>query len=480
MALSVATATPVPTPTPTHTPTPVPTPTPEFTPTPMPTPTPSTPQLVVNGTYNVRTGPSTNYARAGQVQAGQTLDIVGKNPDGSWWQVCCVDGQQVWIKADLAPSQGPTDAVAVAANIPPMPTPAPQQAPAVAGACSFGYGVQAHMVHNDQAPRVMDVTKAMGFNWVKQQVEWSIFEPSKGNYQWASLDGIVNAANGAGISLLFSVVNAPKWARPGGDFSVGGPPNNPQDFADFLGALAGKYCGSSVKALEVWNEQNLHYEWGNQQIDPAAYIALLKPSHAAIKASCPSMIVISGALTPAGPNPPYAEDDFRYLEGMLQNGLARYCDAIGVHPSGYNLGPDVRWEQGCEFITQQGSSFRGACDNPHHSWSFRSTMEGYWNYLNAHGATNRCLWPTEFGWAAGGAYDPNYGYANDNTLQEQAEWTVRAYQIMKNEWGFVGPAFLWNLNFRVVADGTEKAQWGIVDPFWGALPAYTALQQMPK
>ena len=46
-------------------------------------------------------------------------------------------------------------------------------------------------------------------------------------------------------------------------------------------------------------------------------------------------------------------------------------------------------------------------------------------------------------------------------FDEQAAWTVEAYQMMQ-EWGWVGPAFLWNLNFRVVADGTEKAQWGIV------------------
>jgi hypothetical protein len=51
--------------------------------------------------------------------------------------------------------------------------------------------------------------------------------------------------------------------------------------------------------------------------------------------------------------------------------------------------------------------------------------------------------------------------------------------MMKN-WGWVGPAFLWNLNFRVVANGSEKAQWGIVDPGWGPLPAYSALAAMPK
>ena len=28
--------------------------------------------------------------------------------------------------------------------------------------------------------------------------------------------------------------------------------------------MAGQFCGTSLKAIEVWNEQNLHYEWGNQ------------------------------------------------------------------------------------------------------------------------------------------------------------------------------------------------------------------------
>jgi hypothetical protein len=64
-------------------------------------------------------------------------------------------------------------------------------------------------------------------------------------------------------------------------------------------------------------------------------------------------------------------------------------------------------------------------------------------------------------------------------MDEQAKWTAEAYQLMK-QWGFVGVAFLWNLNFRVVAPGTEKAQWGIVAGDWSALPAYSALKSMPK
>ncbi len=463
--------------------------------TPVASPTPDFATLTSGQAVNVREGPSTAYSVIGQVRPGGSYRILGKNDAGDWWQID-LDGTPGWTIDSLTNANGNLGSVAVVTDIPeppqqvaaaaaPAQASAPASAPAVSaprpsGGIPFGYGVQAHMVHNDQAGLVMQKTAGMGFNWVKQQVEWKVFESSQGNPDFNSLEGIVAAANGAGINLLFSVVNAPDWAREAGfDKSVGGPPRDPQTFANFLGALAGKYCGSSVKALEVWNEQNLHYEWGNMPLNPAAYMDLLRPSYAAIKNACPSMWVVSGALTPAGNNGNFAIDDFTYLEGMFQNGLANYADAIGAHPSGYNVPASATWQDACGVIQRTGNSFNGACDSPHHSWSFRSTMEGYRNIANVYGAGNKQIWPTEFGWAAGGAFDPRYAYANDNSYEEQAAWTVEAYQMMRN-WGWVAPPILWNLNFRVVANGTEKAQWGIVDAGWGALPVYHALANMPK
>ena len=172
-------------------------------------------------------------------------------------------------------------------------------------------------------------------------------------------------------------MNAPKLVSRSRLRRYGGRASGrPADFCQFLGRLAGEYCGSSVKAIEVWNEQNLHYEWGNRPINPSEYMALLRPSYGAIKAACPSMYVISGALTPAGDNGSLAMDDFRYFEAMLQQGLANYVDGFGAHPSGYNVPPSAVWQSACDAIQQTGNqNFNGACDNPHHSWSFRSTME---------------------------------------------------------------------------------------------------------
>ena len=345
---------------------------------------------------------------------------------------------------------------------------------------NFGYGIQAHMVHNGQAGAVMNQINGLGFGWVKQQVEWKHFEAAKGAYEWGSLDEIVAAANASGIKVLWSVVNAPPWARSGQDLSVGGPPNNPQDLADFMGALASRYCNSSVKAIEVWNEQNLHYEWGNMPINPAAYVNLLKPSYNRIKSVCPGMIVISGALTPTGAPAPLAMDDYAYLEGMYQAGVKNFSDAIGAHPSGFNVAPWVKGVQdACDFITAQGSSFQGPCNTLHHSWSFYATLNGYYKIMQKYGDGRKKIWPTEFGWATNWIGDPSYGYAADNTRAEQAEWTVRAYQLMK-QWGFVGVAFLWNLNFEVVAPGTEKAQWAIINGDWSPTQTYNALRTMSK
>ena len=473
---------------------------------PTPTPEPQFARLSSGQIVNVRQGPSTQYPVIGQVQPGVVYRILGKNQGGDWWQLD-LDGQVGWTIGSLVSSAGDLNSVSVITDIPAPPAPQvaqvaepaaaeqrqaePEAAPAAAaapavsapaptGGGNFGYGVQAHMVHNNYAGKVMQMTTGMGFNWVKQQIEWRVFEANQGQIDWGSMEGIVNAANASGVNLLFSVVNAPDWARePGFDRSVGGPPLDPQTFANFNGALAGRYCGSSVKAIEVWNEQNLHYEWGNKPLNAAEYVQLLAPSYAAIKAACPSMLVISGALTPAGNNGNLAMDDMIYLEQMFQAGLNNYADGIGAHPSGYNVPPSYTWETACEAIQRYGNSFNGACDSPHHSWSFRSTMEGYRNLAVRYGAGNKLIWPTEFGWAAGGAFDARYAYANDNSYEEQAAWTVESYQMMRN-WGWVGPAILWNLNFRVVANGTEKAQWGIVDPSWKPLPVYNALRDMPK
>jgi hypothetical protein len=68
----------------------------------------------------------------GAVNQGQGFDVIGKNADGTWWQFCCVNGQQAWIFGDLVSVEN-AESVPVAQNIPAAPVaqaPQPTQPPA--------------------------------------------------------------------------------------------------------------------------------------------------------------------------------------------------------------------------------------------------------------------------------------------------------------------------------------------------------------
>ncbi len=451
------------------------TPTPEIPPTPTPTPTPEFAGLTSGQIVNIREGPSTAYPLVGQLEPGRFYRITGKNEGNDWWQIELADGGKGWVFGQLVQPSGDLGGVAVITDIPKPPAPAPAAAgpaavtgaPPPAGGGSFGYGFQIQPWGGADIGFAINATKGAGFNWLKIQVPWKDIESGgKGQLGWGGLDSIVNQIDGAGLNLLLSIVKAPNWARPANtDLSVEGPPANNQDFADFLGAVAARYKGR-VEAIEVWNEQNLWYEWGGEPLDPARYVDMLCKAYAAIKAADPNMFVISGALTPTGVNDgKIAIDDFIYLQRMYDAGAKNCMDGVGAHPSGYNNPPDVRFG----YNDPAEPSFKN-----HPSFFFQDTMMRYRDVMIKYGDVNKRIWPTEFGWASDPNPVPGYEYARDVTLEEQARYLVTAYQLMK-QWGFVGPAFAWNLNFGITNPGTELAQFAI----WGR-PAYDALKSMPK
>lgn len=101
---------------------PVDTPTPETPPT-EPPPPPA--QLSVSADIvNVRQGPGTTYGLVGSAEQGAQLSIIGKNEQGDWWQICCVNGEPGWVFSQLVDAQN-TEGVEVAANIPAAPAPPP-------------------------------------------------------------------------------------------------------------------------------------------------------------------------------------------------------------------------------------------------------------------------------------------------------------------------------------------------------------------
>jgi hypothetical protein len=349
----------------------------------------------------------------------------------------------------------------------------------------FGYGIAA-----DGLPLpdyTMGQVESLGLSWVKQQVRWEDFELTPGQMDWSGYDAVVEAANNHGLRVMLSVVGAPEWTRTYFDSNPeAAPPDDLSLFADFLGRLVDRYQGR-IHAIEVWNEQNLDREWDTAAgVEPARYVEMLRLAYQVIKSRDPNIIVISGALSPVGgtatdPNNPSRigyMDDFQYYQEMIANGFLSYCDCVGVHHNGYNIPPNVAWDDDYQDDT---ATFRGFWDTPHPSWSFRSTL---WRYSDAiSGMKPLCI--TEFGWASSeglGGYPVGFGFALDNSLDEQAQYATQAFQLMR-EWGFVRMAFLWNLNYANTGPRTPddpNAPYSLIDYNGVARPSFDAIRTMEK
>lgn len=131
----IVTATPPPTPTSTPGP-PTEPPPPTFTPGPPTaaptntgTPLPPVTIRVKVDKANVRQGPSNFYPPVTRLDAGTDVTVVGRNRDGDWWKICCVNGQDVWIADSVVEVTGPIWAVAEVTGIPPPPPTATRPPP---------------------------------------------------------------------------------------------------------------------------------------------------------------------------------------------------------------------------------------------------------------------------------------------------------------------------------------------------------------
>jgi len=357
---------------------------------------------------------------------------------------------------------------------------------------TFGYGIQVNGFDDPDGSIAM--TKQLGMTWIKQQVVWGSLEHEKGNVDWSGLDRIVRKANKADLKIMLSVVTAPTWSHPaiGADpkddpNGIKAPPDDPNAYANFVAQVVQreKDLGYPVHAVEVWNEQNLMREWRTspQKIDAARYIQMLTATYKRVKAIDPNIVVISGALSPTGvDNGVDAVDDLKYLQQMVNYGLVSNADCIGVHHNGINLPPDVPYQDAPKNAKAAKATFRGPFDNPHHSWSFYTTLNETARIVNK----QKPLCITEFGWPSSvGISTPvrdGFGFAGDNTLQEQADYIVKAFALMK-QWGFVKLAFLWNLNFNTVTSDpttTDNAIYSVLTAGGTQRPAFDALGKMPK
>jgi hypothetical protein len=369
------------------------------------------------------------------------------------------------------------------------PEVAPEEVAGVEGAFpadQFGYGIQIHgnATVGNPAETMQAVHEQLGMNWVKAQIQWWLVEPEQNDAtdQWFFYDAVIDEAHNKGLRLMLSVVGAPAWTRAAG--GENGPPHDYNEYARFLSELIDRHPGK-IDAIEVWNEQNLDREWTSANgISPEDYVRFLQVAYKTIKAKDPNIIVISGALSPTGTGDWVRwADDFEYLDRALAAGMLDFADCVGAHHNGYNIGPDVAWDQTGSSPKAATATFRGPFDNPHHSWSFYSTINTYADKVQAVDP-NKKLCVTEFGWATSEGYTEypiGFEFAQDNTLQDQADYIVQAFTQM-NESNDVWLAFLFNFDFGNKGGGPtdDPVPYSIIDTQGIPRPAFGAVAAMPK
>ncbi len=371
----------------------------------------------------------------------------------------------LWPADAVVPQQPPSQQSLQLTSLPSIPA----AGTSAYRAKSPEYGMNVFLWNNPSTTQrdLQKLTDA-GFGWQKTLFQWRQIEGAgKGIFDWTEADRVVKASNDAGVKIIARVDFQPSWARADG--ANNGPPDNYQDYADFVRALVNRYKTGSpygrIYAIEVWNEPNLSREWGNQKPDATQYVQLLKLAYQAAKQADPNVTVISAGLSPTETWNDEATPDDVFLQQMYDAGAAAYFDVLGAHGAGYKAPPEMSLDQVAADPNYGGHRF----------FAFRR-VEDLRNVMVRNGDSAKQVWLTEFGWTSDQVH-PAYSWFAV-TEDQKAQYIVGAYKWAADHWApWIGVMTLWNLPDPSWTTDREEYWWSIANADGSDRPAYTQLKQ---
>ena len=193
-------------------------------------------------------------------------------------------------------------------------------------ATSFGMHIQSGVLSSQPWPSV----PIGGMRLWDTDTTWYELEPSKGIYNWSTLDGYLSLAQAHNIDVLYTFGGTPLWGASGSSPNCGYapvnpgscyPPTNIQDWDNFVTALVVHSAGK-IKYWEVWNEANLSEYWTG---DVPTLATLAQHAYKIIKAANPNAVVLSPSSTGA------ATDIGNFLNTYFSSGGLPYSDGVAFH-----------------------------------------------------------------------------------------------------------------------------------------------------
>lgn len=301
-------------------------------------------------------------------------------------------------------------------------------------------------------PEVREETLKMlneaGFGYIRQHFPWEDIEiHGKGDFidrrndpegvdAWAKYDNIVTLAEQYEIEIIARLDNPPSWTRAEPDEVIGshGPPDDYNDYGDFVAAVAERYRGR-VHYYQLWNEPNIYPEWGERAPDPEGYTALLCEGYRRIKEVDPEAIILAGALSPTLAMTDRHMNNVVYLQRMYQAGASDCFDVFSAQGYGLWSGPTDR-------------RLRPTVINYPHHLLLRDVMV-------VNGDESKPMWISEMGWNTVPEDLPaQYGRV---TAEQQGRYGVEAYERVVREWPWVGVANYWF--FKRPGDWEKGESW---------------------
>lgn len=270
----------------------------------------------------------------------------------------------------------------------------------------------------------LDRIEQAGFVWVRQPFLWQDIEPERGQFDWDAYDALVAAvAAHPGLRIVAVLDGTPAWARhelaPDHPYA---PPASVNQYADFARAVAQRYS-DAIPQYQIWDEPNITSHWGNLDVRPALYVAMLREAYGAIHGADEDAQVIAAALAPTVETGPRNLSDVLYLRAMYDLGAQPYFDATAGKPYGFDSGPDDRR------VDEDVLNF--------------SRLILLREEMVKHGDGTKPLWGSNFGWnALPDDWSGPPSIWGGATADQQARYTREAYRRALREWPWVGGLIL--------------------------------------
>jgi hypothetical protein len=311
----------------------------------------------------------------------------------------------------------------------------------------------------------MQLIRDAGFQYIRQEFPWEDIEiGGKGVYfdakfnksTWEKYDRLVALADEYDLQIIARLDHPPAWTRVDGHArGYFAPPDDYQDYADFVSAVVSRYKGK-IKFYQLWNEPNIYPEWGEQDVNAQDYTRLLKIGYEAAKAADPEAVIISAGLAQTLETGPRNVSDLIFLQQLYDAGAKDYFDILAVMNYGLFTGPG----------DHRADPSRTNFSRP---VLIREIMV-------KNGDANKPMWAMEIGWNALPESFPDAPYGRV-TEEQQARYAAQAYERAQAEWPWMGVMNYW---FFKRAYDNERAQpfyyFRLFDPDFTPKPAYEAIK----